>query len=188
MSLRGGFTIVEVLMALLILVLLASVMVPSFSGVERRRVQGSIDRLQDLLSAYAYRDALGGQPLAVWRDPETGGVTLLVLHKDPDDPEAIAEWVLDRFTEPVILPAEVEIIEVLIGGRREPLHDWIVTRVPGQPRPSLEIDLVGPDDELITVMVSPNSLSAARIVAGRSSTAVRDAVDLDAIGADRELW
>ena len=184
---RVGFTVIEVLLTVIILAMLAAILVPNFTGMQRRQLLASVDRLEDLMSAYAYRDALGGQPVAIWHDPETNAITLLVLHRDPDDPEAETEWLVDRFTRPVVLPEEIEIVEVLIDRRRESLRDWLVTRVPGQPRPWIEIDLAGPDIE-VTLVVSPTSLSAARIEAGRAPRAMRMPVDLDARGADRERW
>ncbi len=176
------------LLAILILVLLASILVPTFSGNERRRAQLALDELQDIMSAYAYRDALGGQPIALWRDPEDGSVALLVLERDETVPDAVAEWTIDRLTRPVHLSDELEIVEVLIDQRREALFDWMISRVAGQPRPWIEIDLAGPDDMSVTLLISPTSLTATRIEAGRSSAPVRQPIDLDSIGADRERW
>jgi len=183
-----AFTIIEILIAILILALLAAVLVPSFSGIDRRRAQVAVDELEGLLSTYAYRDALGGQPIALWRDPENGAVMLLVLELDESDPDAHADWVADRFTQPVVLPVDLEIVDVFIDRRRQNAYDWILTRVPGQPRPSLELDLLGPDDLAITLLITPTSLAATRLEDGRSRTALREAVDLDAIGADRQRW
>ena len=184
---RRAFTIVEVLLVIVVLALLAAITVPRLVGMERRQALLAVDRLQEMMSTFAYRDSLGVQRVAVWRDPEAGSVKLLVKEFNPEDPEASATWRPDRFVQPVRLPPDVEIVDVRIDDRRVNLNEWMIESLPNTDRPRFEMDIEGPD-LTVTLMLDPHMIAPVRFEAGKAAPRIRTPQDLDAQGLDRGTW
>lgn len=181
-----AFTLVEVLIAITIVAILAAIVVPAISGIDRRKARFDADQLEDLLTMYAYRDSTTSQQIRIERDPQTGAIGLWVKETDPGDPNAIPQWLPDRFTDPVMLDV-VTILDVRMDGYRfEPGH-WSLTRVPGQPRPRLEIDISGPEIDS-TIVLDAQAITPRRLEVGRRNADVRQVIDLDGEGLDREDW
>lgn len=183
---RRAFTIVEVLVAVAIMAILAAILIPALSGIDRRKAKLDADRLEDLLTMYAYRDSTTSQQIRLERDPQNGQIGLWVKETDPDAPDEIPQWLPDRFTDPVMLDV-VSIVDVRIGGYRFEAGDWSLTRVPGQPRPVLEIDITGPEIDS-TIVLDSQGVTPRRIDVGRRSVGARQVIDLDHEGLDREDW
>ena len=94
---------------------------------------------------------------------------------------------MDPFEQPVLLPASMEVAEVRENGTRIDRRDWFIPVVPGQGRPAVELVLV--TEELTYTVVLPQDGMAARLlVPGGSSEAIRQPIDLDSLGRDREVW
>ncbi len=187
MSGQRGFTLVELLVAAAILAVMATFLIPSFFTVDRRRDKLAVDEVEDLLTMYAYRDSTGTQPVALAEDPETGAIGLWVKDVDPLAPERPAVWMPDRFSDPVILPVNLQLTQLLLDGRDELVQGWTITRAPSEPRPLVEIVISSRDTE-VSLILGPTSLSPYRLENGVVTGLVRQAIDLDRRGLDREEW
>ncbi|HMN95605.1 MAG TPA: prepilin-type N-terminal cleavage/methylation domain-containing protein [Phycisphaerales bacterium] len=188
---RRAFTLVEAIVALGILAILAVLMIPSFASLEERRVRLAIDEVEDLLTLYGFRDTTASTSIKLERDLSDGSIGLWSRQIDPDYPDERAAWLPDRFMRPVFLPEDVELIDVRVDGRRYDPSGWSITRVPGEPRSMIELDLVGGDLE-VTLVLTPHALSAHRIERRRgvlgNDPGYRIRVDLDGEGRSRETW
>lgn len=170
-----------------IIAILAALMVPTFSGLEQRRVRFAIDQVEDLLTLYGYRDTTSTTSMKLERNERTGEIGLFVRQIDPEYPDAKPEWMPDRFMRPIVLPDFVELVDVRVDGRRYLPEAWSITRVPGEPRPLIELDFMGAELNF-TLVLSPQSLSAQRIEHGRNDHGFRRPEDLDDSGRSREEW
>lgn len=182
-----GFTIVEVLLVLVLLVVIGSVTVPRLVGVTRRQVQVALDGVQDLLSMFAYRDSLGAQPVAIWFDPATGTLQLMVKEAQPEDRQASAEWLPDRFVQPVRFPPGMEIVDVRFDDRPQSLNEWLFTTLPNTERPRLEI-VLDSDEGAARFLLDPHAIAPIRFESGVDAPAYRSPRDLDGLGLDRGVW
>lgn len=174
-------------MVLTILALLTAIAVPRFTSVDRRKAQAGLDHLEDMLTVFAYRDSLGTQRLGLGPNPLTGTIDLLIKEFDPEDPVASGEWLPDRLVQPVDLPPNLQITEVLVDGRAVDLDNWFIATVPGSDRPSIRIFVEGPEISA-ELRLEPYMMAPVVIQAGRDTPPVRLPVDLDQTGLDRGTW
>ena len=188
-AVRGerGFTIIEVMVVLVLLALLAAVAVPRFASIDRRKDQVAVGELQDLLSVFAYRDSLGSQRVAFGANEDTGEIELFVKEFDPHDPLLSAEWLPDRFVQPVRLPKGMEIVDVRVDDRSLPLDNFFIASVPGTDRPKIELRVVG-NSVGATLLLEPYMIAPVVFEEGKAAPAVRLPVDLDQVGLDRGQW
>lgn len=182
-----GFTMVELLVVAAILAVLAAFVIPSFFTIDRRKEKLAVDEVEDLLTMYAYRDSTGTQPVALAEDPESGAIGLWVKDIDPLAPELPATWLPDRFSDPVVLPSNLQITQLLLDGRDELVLGWTITRAPSEPRPVVEIVISGRETE-VSLILGATSLSPYRVENGVVTGMVREPIDLDRRGLDREEW
>jgi prepilin-type N-terminal cleavage/methylation domain-containing protein len=187
----GAFTLLELLIALTIMAVMAALLVPAITGLSGRQARQAVDQVEDILTMYAYRDSTSVQPVALWgggATEETGGwLGLHVLDRDPAFPDDPALWVPDRFSTVLDLPPYLTIIDVRVDGRRQVLQEFLITRQPSQPRPTIEVDLEG-EGVATTVVLDPQALTARRVDASGPAQAHRLQIDLDRGGRDRENW
>ena len=102
---RRAFTMVELIVVVVILAIAAVAIVPKFSGTARQDADNSVERVAELLRMFAFRESLGSQQVALWRDPADGRIHLLV--KDGmGDAEGTPDWRADRFAAPVASTSE----------------------------------------------------------------------------------
>ncbi len=182
-----GFTLVEMIVAVAILAVLTTMLVPALFTIDRRKERLGVEEIEDLLTMYAYRDSTGTQPVALAHDPDTGEVSLWVKDIDPAEPEERAMWMPDRFSDPIALPPTLQITSVRLDGRDQPLSGWSITRAPSEPRPVVEIDVVG-ETITATLILSSTALAPYRVENGLTVGLIRQSVDLDRQGLDRQEW
>ena len=184
---RRGFTLIELIVVSALLALVAAMVVPRLVGMSRREADVAVERLTELLSMFAYRDASGATSCAIWLDPDTGCVALWSLEGDPKRPADPPEWVPDRFVQPVCMPRGVELAEVRMDGRPLDGSDWRIMGSPSGERPEIFMRVVadGLDSELL---LPPGAAVPMRTDNGITRERVRTPIDLDKAGMDREPW
>ena len=184
---RRAFTLIELVVVVVILAIAAVAIVPRLGGTVRQESSNAVDRVTELVRLFAYREALGSQQVALWRDGNDGRIHLLVKDVDPADPDAPPEWRPDRFAAPVALPTGLELAEIRKDDQRIDPVEWTIASVPGGERPKVEIRLVGHGIDS-TVVLPTASPSVFRVDADKPEPFARDVIDLDQAGRDREPW
>jgi prepilin-type N-terminal cleavage/methylation domain-containing protein len=182
-----AFTLIELIVVVVILAITAVAVVPKFTGTLRQESSNAVDRVAELMRLFAYRQALGSQQVALWRDGADGRIHLIVKDTDPADPTSAPEWRADRFAAPVALPEGLELLEIRKDDQRVDPAEWTIASVPGGERPKVEIRLAGHGVDA-TVVLPPGSPSVVRVDADKPEPFARAQIDLDQAGRSREPW
>lgn len=186
---REGFTLLEVIVAVSIIAILASIIVPRFAGGSRRQFDLAVDQVGDLLVMFAQRDNLGRQPIGLMHDDDTQVLKLMVLDTIDEDSTGPAEWRPDLFVQPLVLPPilDHEAIWVYADGEQVDIREWPLAHMPGEERPMIEIVLRSRDEEHQATLLLP-AHGVAPVRTDKVAYAARQPVDLDAQGRSREDW
>lgn len=182
-----AFTMIELIVVVVILAIAAVMVVPRFSGTARQDADNGIERVAELVRLFAYREAMGSQQVALWRDGTDGRIHLLVKDRDPEAEGEAPDWRPDRFAAPVTLPDGVEVAEVRVDDARVDPLEWLVASVPGGDRPKVEIRLVGHGLDS-TVSLPTGSPSAVRVDVDKPLPFARFPIDLERQGRGDEPW
>jgi prepilin-type N-terminal cleavage/methylation domain-containing protein len=182
-----GFTLIEIIVVVIILAIAAAAIVPRLGGTARQEADVSIEQLGELLRLYAYRQSLGAQQVALWRDGTDGRVHLLVKDSDPADPASEPEWRPDRFAAPVALVDGLDIDEVRLDDKRVDPGEFTIASIPGGDRPKIEIRLVGRGADT-TLVLPEGSPSVVRVDADKPAPYARVPIDLNRAGRKHESW
>jgi prepilin-type N-terminal cleavage/methylation domain-containing protein len=187
MATARAFTMIELIVVVVILAIAAVMVVPRFSGTARQDADNGIERVAELVRLFAYREAMGSQQVALWRDGTDGRIHLLVKDRDPAAEGEAPDWRPDRFAAPVTLPDGVEVAEVRVDDARVDPLEWLVASVPGGDRPKVEIRLVGHGLDS-TVSLPTGSPSAVRVDVDKPLPFARFPIDLERQGRGDEPW
>jgi type II secretory pathway pseudopilin PulG len=182
--LRGAFTLFEMIVVMVVLIVLLGLSAPRIIGSERRQFEQAVNALSDLLIMYAQREAIGQKPIALYYNVLTHSIELRVLDMLEGDP-SLADWRRDVAIPPVKLPDTVMVAEVLESGSALDSGEWVIYNTPGQPRPEIQITLQG--NEGLATVVLP-SFALAPYTLNESGGGGRMPVDLDGTGRNREDW
>ncbi len=185
-SMPTGFTLVEVMIALILLALLTSIIVPRLAGQDERRADKFVRELQDVLTVFAFRDSTSATQCCLWLNPSDRSIRIYNKVTDENAPEDPPSWQPDRFTAPVFIPANVSLLDTRLDGDSIGTEEWQIVSIPGTTRPAIEIDVQGPVS-WTTVALEPFSITASKVGEG-DRYAARTVFDLDAAGRDQEDW
>lgn len=187
---RLGFTLVELMVALVILAILSGVVIPRLAAGSSRTAEAEVRRVAELVSAAGRRDTLTSQQLAVDFD---GSTFSLLLFRRPSPSEAARgvapEWVRDSMTMPVTL-RDAAVVSVSADGMDLDPRRFRVEFLPGATRPGLRLVLTQTDGQSRwTLALSPRAFRATvtsgeDVLAGAETTMI----DLDLAGKADEPW
>ena len=184
---QRAFTLAELVVVVVILAIAAVAVVPRLGGTARQEASNAVDRVAELVRLFAYREALGSQQVALWRDGADGRIHLIVKDRDPENPDEPPDWRADRFAAPVTLPEGLELVDARIDDRRVDPGEWNFASVPGGTRPKIELRFSGHGVDSSVVLPS-GSPSVFRVDADKPDPFARDMIDLDRTGRDDEPW
>ncbi len=137
---RPGFTLVEMILVVALLVLLSSLVVPVFTGeLERRRLNDSIEQLQNMIAitrAHAMNDGLRYR--LRWPDEEA--------YDEADEAGKTLQPVIEVEAEPIEEPGEFSLVTEL-WAQVEPLHKGIQVTEVRLGRPKTAEELIREEEE-----------------------------------------
>ena len=174
-----------------VLAVVMAMTVPRLIGREGRVLQLAADRVADLLTMFAQREALSGRPVGIWHDTDRHQIVLLILDIDEAAPEEPAEWRPDRTVRPVPMPETVDVqrgITATVDGSPVDISQWPIATEPGKPRPRVEISLFDNDGRVKTIVLPSHALAPYLLDDPHAVLANRQPIDLDAAGRHREDW
>ena len=188
---RRAFTLIEVIIAVAIVAIMAAMVVPRVTRTTKAEHEAVIARVEDLLSMYAFRSATSSQQIALWQDPETEWMTLLVAERDFDaageSRNQRAEWFADRRLQPIAFPPGMELADLTVDGVSVSGTDWLIPTVPGGGRPSIEMHIVSEAIDT-TLLLDSTAVAPLRIDANTDAPAVRETRDMSEYGSRGEKW
>ena len=183
---RRGFTLLELIVVISILAIVSSVVIPRLRGLSKGKADVACERLNELLSLFAWRDNAGSQQCAIYMNPDTGAIELWTLEPNPKKPTAPADWMPDRFVQPELIPEGVE-LEVIADGLRLDGNEWRIVGSPSGNRVRIEMKVIAEGFEALLVL-APGAAMPTRVDNGKVMDDQRAALDLDARGMSREPW
>ncbi|MSR28536.1 MAG: prepilin-type N-terminal cleavage/methylation domain-containing protein [Phycisphaerales bacterium] len=191
MAPRRAFTLIEVIIAVAIIAIMAAMIVPRVTRTTKSEHDAVVERMLDLLSMYAFREATSSQQIALWQDPETQWFTILVAERNLDaggeSRNSRAEWFADRRLQPVALAPEMELADLVVDGLDVSGTDWLIPTVPGGGRPSIEMHIVSPVIDTV-LRLDSNAVTPVRMDAGSTTLSPREPRDMSKYGSRGEKW
>ncbi|MDA0214774.1 MAG: prepilin-type N-terminal cleavage/methylation domain-containing protein [Planctomycetota bacterium] len=189
---RRAFSLIEVIVAVVIIAVLSAMIVPRISRTTKAEHENAVEKMSDLLSMFAFRDATSSQQIALWQDPETGWFAMLTKDRDPlatseDGEGSKYEWATDIRLAPVVLPRGLELVDLSIDGVEVLGSDWLIPSIPGGGRPSIEMHFLSGSIDTV-LQLDSNSMVPTRFDAGGNSVQNREILDLDQYGSRDEKW
>jgi type II secretory pathway pseudopilin PulG len=174
------------MVAMIIIALLATMILPKFTGTEKREFRVTVEQVSDLLTMFAQRETMEQRPVGIAYHSELHQLRLVVLESDPDNGTPIM-WHLDPYVTPVQLPDHVEEPEIIADGEVVDIRDWPITATPGEVRPDISIMLRNPE-YVGRVRMPAHAIVPEVAGLDRVGFAPADTIDLDQQGRSREDW
>ncbi len=183
---RHAFTIIELLVATAILVVMAAAIVPRMAGMGWFSHDAAMTQVEQMLAMFAYRESAATQQVALFRDPESGDIALLVMKKAPGL-DADAEWEYDTMVRPYRVPAEMELTAITADGQELDPKSWMIASIPSGGRPEVVMVWNGPAGET-ELRLPSTQLIPRRADNGVAAAPEREGVNLDNAGMTQEAW
>ena len=188
-STRRGFTLIEVVIVGVLMVLLATMIVPRLSGMTRRRQDAAIDAAASIVAAFAFHESTGTRQLALSYDENYRQLELQILDVVGDDPNGRPEWRVHPSSQPVTLPEMVEIASVSSDGELLDPDNFFIASTSAGDRPSIMLRLSGDANTGATIVLTPYAL-APKVTFDRdvATTMPHERANLNEMGLEREDW
>lgn len=181
----------ELIVVVVLLTISAGLVLPRIVGGEDRKVRAGAERVGELLSALARRDAMLSQPMVLLYDASRERLYGEVLLRD--DGSAVgggdAKWREDRLLPEASLQG-LKVVSVQVDGAELDATNLRVEFDQFSPRPALRVVISDSRDRYLwSVDMSASSLQAA-VVSGdvRAAGAGEGVTDLDEAGLSESAW
>lgn len=191
---RTAFTMIEALVAIVIVALLATLVVPRFIATASRQAEVEAQGVAALLSAAASRASMSSDRVAIEYDPST---RLLRTQVAREDQEGVVTWLVPATVRPLTLTSTA-IESTLIGARvADAATGWMVEFGAGRERPIISVVLKLPGDRdaenvprwQVDLPSGESSASVRSLAEGMTwSPALGRGVDLDETGRRTKTW
>ncbi len=183
---RRGFTLIEVIIAAVLLVVLGTMLVPRMSGMARGELDVAIESVTTIVATFAFAEATDEKLVALSYSEENRRFDLFVL--DEDDAGEV-DWRPLSLAPSLILPDQIAFTRVTVDGAAYDPNDWFVSSNPSGLRPDIRIRIESETGDGAEVALLPHGLGPVIIRDGDPDPPVlRERADLNEMGADREDW
>jgi type II secretory pathway pseudopilin PulG len=175
----------ELVVVVVLLTVSAGLVVPRLVGGEARKVRAGAERVGELLSALARRDAMLSQPMVLLYDgPRERLYGEVLLREDGE-----ATWREDRLLPEASLQG-LKVVSVQADGAELDATNLRVELDQFSPRPAMRVVISDARDRYFWSVDIPASALQAVVVAGdvRTAGAGEAATDLDDAGLSESGW
>jgi len=180
----NAFTLIEMMVVIIVIGVMASIIVPRFSGTRDRVFNLTVDRVADIVLMFAHRVSTSNQASGFRFNAAAGQFELLAKV----EVEGERYWDLDPLAEPVKLPQwmEQDAIAIYVAGELTDTSQWPITTTPGESRPLLEVTLDW-EDRSAVISLPSHGIGPTIWLDGKGIAPLMP-IDLDAEGRGREEW
>jgi len=182
---RRGFSLLEVIIVTVMLVLVGALAAPRFIVVQRKEEEKSIGDVEDLLRMFAFRNAVGTQQIGLHFDKDKAQLSLWILDLNPKNPTGPRVWQQDRLSSPVDFPESMTIDGASADDLEIRDDTWTITSHPDGSRPRVAISMKGREASGLLVL---NSYSSVPVRSDKEGTGAREPIDLDREGRTLDRW
>lgn len=187
---RRAFTLLELLIVLILIVILASLTVPRLLHTEKRKFGLFVDRVGDMLTMYAQRENLSRRPVGLRINEQANTLEMVYLDRNEDTADRPPMWRVDRFVDPINLPPDniVAALEVRADGQWLDIASFPLVNDPARQRPRIEIHIRDDEQREAVWTLAPHAVTPYRRSDRQYGLPPMTAIDLDAEGRSREEW
>jgi type II secretory pathway pseudopilin PulG len=184
-SRNRAFTIMELVVVVVLLTVSAGLVVPRLVGGEDRKVRAGAERVGELLSALARRDAMLSQPMVLLYDAARERLYGEVLLREGGE----AAWREDRLLPEASLQG-LKVVSVQSDGAELDATNLRVELDQFSPRPAMRVVISDARERYFWSVDMPASALQAMVVPGdvRTTGAGEAATDLDDAGLSESGW
>ncbi|MCA9295185.1 MAG: prepilin-type N-terminal cleavage/methylation domain-containing protein [Phycisphaerales bacterium] len=186
---RRGFTLLEMMVTITILVVFASITVPRLFGNQKREFDVFVEQMSDLLMMFAQRDNLSTQAVGIVMNKDKQQIYLQLLLPNEQDNSLPPTWTFDKYVRPVSIPAFIGIegVRFYEDGREIDITDWPLTSPANGQRPDVRVT-IETRELSTTLQLTPHDVLPKRVGEGTEVDELRVPIDLDKEGRDTDPW
>ena len=189
---RRGFTLVEILIASLLLALLASLTISRVMGTTKRVFDHTVESVADLLIVFAQRNQFSRNPIALRWDEggKQGTLRVVSLNRNEDLDDVLPVWEIEPNFPSVIFPEPqvARLVSVKADGEMAEIAEYPLPIGANMPRPSIEIRLEDPNGQIHTVSLAAHEISPNITETSEAGMSKRLPIDLNETGQRWEEW
>lgn len=180
-----GFTLVEVVLVAVILVLIGTMVVPRMAGTARSEFAVAVEGVASCLSTFAFQEATDERLVALSFSGTDRQLIVLQLRGD----KFAAEWRTAPMAPSVSLPDHISFSLVSVDGASMNPQDWFLSTQPSGGRPDIRLRLESDRGPSAEIALPSHALGpVVRRDGDPNAPMIREPADLDEMGADREAW
>lgn len=170
----------------MVLVILGTMLAPRMAGTARGRFNTASEGIATSMATFAFHEATDDRPVAITYRADNRRLDVLVLGAEESGG---AEWRPMPMAPAVVLPDDFEFARVSVDGALLDPLDWFVATPPSGRRPDIRLRLESEAGDGAEIVLTPHALSPTIVRDGDPEAPyIREAADLDAMGAGRESW
>jgi len=179
---RSGFTLIELIVAVVIIGVLSGVVIPRVMQRSTSAESRETERVAQLLSAMANRESLSSQQVQLTWDADASRLEVLTPSAEAADNTMRADRLIPGVTLELL-----SMTEATAGSQELRGEEWVFQTSPGLPRPLLTLLLEARSGRSWTIMLEPQG-TVARVFAGDEPKEVLQSIDLDEEGMRDQAW
>ncbi|MAB73097.1 MAG: hypothetical protein CMJ54_11395 [Planctomycetaceae bacterium] len=183
---RRGFSLIEVIIASVLLVLLGTMLVPRMSGIARGELDVAVEGVGTAFAAFAFTESTDQKLVALSYTASNRRLDVFQLRET--DAKA-SEWRPLTMAPSLILPEFIEFTRVTVDGAALDPTDWFISSSSSGLRPDIRVRIESETGDGADIALLPHGLGPVIVRDGDPDPPyLRERTDLAEIGADREDW
>lgn len=170
----------------MVLVILGTMLAPRMAGTARGRFNAAAEGVATSMATFAFHEATDDRPVALAYRAEERRLDVLVLGAEEGGG---AEWRPMPMAPAVVLPDDFDFVRVSVDQALLDPRDWFVATPPSGRRPDVRLRMESENGDGAEIVLTPHALAPIIMRDGDPQAPyIREAADLDAMGAGRESW
>ncbi len=171
----------------MVLVILGTMLAPRMVGATRGRFTAATEGIATSMATFAFHETTDERPVAMAYNRNDRRLDVLILTAMRN--ERSGEWTPMPMAPSIFLPDDFEIVRVTVDQALFDPADWFIATPPSGRRPDIRVRLESESGDGAEIVLTPHALAPVIVRDGDPQAPyIREAADLDAMGAGRESW